>query len=763
MKIPFAEPLSPRYIYINPETNHVHLLVPLVQGQEISTDNTCKSTVALTEFKNAALNELNTYKSALEFDLELLGDDDSPLKALKETRLTQINAYINAMPPMQEKYSSAITSQMSKTSSNLYSIQLRPLIQDPQSIVVNPVFSIKRTNDVNMTPKSVLFNTMYEAYPQLRIAPLDPKSQLDAAVLMALPGLATNFTEIQAEMTTQCQRLFGLAVDFTKAGHSTPVSQAYIDATMEFSPAAPATTQEYIDALWNACAPNIGANIATKPFYSVPNNQDKTEKLSILTQFFLAHVNIYCKSKGIVHENFGVILDASPDLSDKVAFIVSSSLENGWDVENNLCTFFNQHIDEFALTRPLLQTDMQAIQEKFERTYKTVTATKENPYMDDFMILDTDAVAGQFVTHQGSICTDFANLVDPSLDNTLFQTIRRDFEAPIERLIPNKNEHIQASIDLDIETLLSRIKDDDQFKKLPPKIQMECLKSPAFQLRTFLHDIAKGNQEKADKLLTENPERTQELLNSHGTFTDYSGRTFNCTAYEYAYWAKDTHMRRMLEPRMDEATKVAMRTRIDGIERDGLTYSQHGAEINSKHFDLTKLTTALQNYVDGYDNWERTDNWDAKKAAWMQVGLAQRDVPVHVMNEYCRPDRSFAPVPPALKLEFDETSLPRVLTFYNYATGSDSTPVFPLDVSSIAGLGFEFSLFSVEAGSAGACLGPDAVPGAAVGLRMALIDLAAVSRLDEVRTADLTQSRENLGLIAQEPDHPKKSSWNLLK
>ena len=38
MKIPFEEPLSPRYIYINPETNQVHLLVPLVQGQEISTD-----------------------------------------------------------------------------------------------------------------------------------------------------------------------------------------------------------------------------------------------------------------------------------------------------------------------------------------------------------------------------------------------------------------------------------------------------------------------------------------------------------------------------------------------------------------------------------------------------------------------------------------------------------------------------------------------------------------------------------------------------
>ena len=330
-------------------------------------------------------------------------------------------------------------------------------------------------------------------------------------------------------------------------------------------------------------------------------------------------MNTYCKSKGIVHKNFGVILDASSDLSRELVAIVSSALITGIPVEESVYTFFNKHTHEFGLERPLTETDMQAIQEKFERTYKTVTATKENPHMDDFIILDTDARAGQFVTHQGSICTDFANLVDPSLDNTLFQTIRRDFEAPIERLIPNKNEHIQASIDLDMETLLSRIKDDDQFKKLPPKIQMECLKSPAFQLRTFLHDVAKGNQDRADKLLTGNPERTQELLRSTATFTDYSGRTFNCTAYEYAYWAKDTHMCRMLERSMSGETKADIAARIHKMESldkttnepVGLTYSQHGKDYHSAHFDLSALKTALNEYVQGYDNWERTSNWAA--------------------------------------------------------------------------------------------------------------------------------------------------------
>ena len=256
--IPLTEPMSARYIYINPETNQVHLLVPIVQGQEISTDNTCKSTAALSEFESSAHGELNSYKSALEFDLHLLGDsslqkeskeeESSILKACKEARLTQISAYIEALPSMKGKYSAAIASMM-QAPSNLYSIQLRPHDQDPQSKVVNPIFSIERTNDAGGNPKSALYNAMYAAYPNIKPAPLDPKSMLDAAVLSALPGASISFTTIQAEMTTQCKKLFNIPVDFTQDSKNSTVSQTSIDTLMGFSPAAPATTQDYIDAL----------------------------------------------------------------------------------------------------------------------------------------------------------------------------------------------------------------------------------------------------------------------------------------------------------------------------------------------------------------------------------------------------------------------------------------------------------------------------------------------------------------------------------
>ena len=258
--------------------------------------------------------------------------------------------------------------------------------------------------------------------------------------------------------------------------------------------------------------------------------------------------------------------------------------------------------------------------------------------------------------------------------------------------------------------------------------------------------VAHGDQTAADEMLRRNP----KLLLERTNVTDYSGRTFkNITPYEYAYWAKDTHMCRMLERHMDDKTKAYMLERINVIEGIdtatgqpvGLVYSQRGLEHRSAHFDLTPLKDALQRYVDGYDNWVRANNWAALEGAWMEVGILQRNMPVHVLNEYCYPDRSFSPPP-----EFNEETLPRSVSFYNYNTSREQA-LFPLVVSDTAGLGIEFALIRAWTRGWG---GGWAVTG---GRGAASIDLAAVSRLDEVRTVDLTRSRENLQPTDSEASH----------
>ncbi len=248
---------------------------------------------------------------------------------------------------------------------------------------------------------------------------------------------------------------------------------------------------------------------------------------------------------------------------------------------------------------------------------------------------------------------------------------------------------------------------------------------PDLRAARLLSLVVRGEQGAADGMLSLYP----ALLLKASDVTDYSGRTFHCTAHEYAYWAKDTHMCRMLERHMDDTAKAQMLARVDEIERIdkttnqpvGLAYRQYGAEHRSAHFDLTRLKTALQRYVDRYHAGFFGRDWLAMK----QLGMAQRDVPAHVAQEYCREDRSFHPCPP-----FNEPTLPRkfiasnweILRFYYW---------FPI----IPGLGSEYVFIRGQERDCHAC---DTISAAVV------YDLAAITYLDKVRTADLTLLREHL-------------------
>ena len=308
----------------------------------------------------------------------------------------------------------------------------------------------------------------------------------------------------------------------------------------------------------------------------------------------------------------------------------------------------------------------------------------------------------------------------------------------------------------------------EQFTGLPDDLARQVFNDPSFSMkdkvafartskryyglfRDYIHAakclmlVAHGKQEEANNILRENP----QFLLERCDVTDYSGRTFkNITPYEYAYWAKDTHMCRMLESHMDETTKAKMLERIDAIERDGLNYWQYDSPImHSKHFDFTPLITALRRYHTGYNNWARADNKVAMYHAWMAVGIAQRDMPVHVVNEYCHPSRTFNPTP-----EFNEEYLPRSVIFFNVNSGKN-TPFFPLVISNSSNLGNSFALMRSQ------CLLALSNPGLhcwdyeRVTMGDAGLDLAAIRRLDIIRSTDLTRSRELLLLENLEADH----------
>ena len=403
MQIPLIEPTSTRYIHVNPVTNRVHLLVPFVGGQDVSTDNTCRSKTELNAFfGGGGVSELEAYKSVLEFHLSLLEEGDERRRT-KEERLVQINTYLEAVIGMRDSYQATVNAFLSQPS-NLYSIQLRPRVQDPISNVVNPVFTINRGNDFSGTPLSPLYNKMHEAFPRLTLGQSDPHQTLVKAVLDALPDdVRTHsvsdeelFTHIQDVLTAKYIALLPADIgntvqdDFFKSVVSRragkqAVDKAYIDLVMAHS--GDETPEAYVTALLRLCAPSLETSQEGSPFYQVDNDSpEKAERLSMMTQFYLGVLNIHCRAKGVSDKNFGQVLDNNAKLSKDLVDTISSALTHGHDVEHAIITFVNAHkkTTEFNLSDDLSPADKEAIQAKFEMTYRTVTATIEK---DNFIIL----------------------------------------------------------------------------------------------------------------------------------------------------------------------------------------------------------------------------------------------------------------------------------------------------------------------------------------------------------------------------------------
>ena len=352
----------------------------------------------------------------------------------------------------------------------------------------------------------------------------------------------------------------------------------------------------------------------------------------------------------------------------------------------------------------------------------------------------------RYVDHLHTTCVNLVDIIEPATPahKTYFQTVQKDFKC-IADPIPYGNQCIVSGIHVDIQDVLLEFNEERFNKLLTAEEKAHCMAHPAFKIRCFLDVVAKATPDPTDEtliktdaavlLLDATPEERQALLRTPCVLTDYSGRTFHCTAFEYAYWAKDIHMCRILVSYMDEETKSQLLERITVNDNHGLGFEQHGVKHVSPHFDLTPLKTALQVYLNGFDAWSLARNWTEMTEAWLATGKAQRELPVHIVNEYCRKDRRFYPIP-----DFNEQTLPRDQKFTNLITRTQES-WFPLRASD-SGLGFDFALIRYTWTNASAIDVKDAQNDRNP-IRMRH-ELDVMSRLDQTRTNDLMRLREDL-------------------
>lgn len=203
----------------------------------------------------------------------------------------------------------------------------------------------------------------------------------------------------------------------------------------------------------------------------------------------------------------------------------------------------------------------------------------------------------------------------------------------------------------------------------------------------LLLQVMHGKQDKAEEILKRHP----EVLEMPGEATDYSGRTFNTTAFRYALWALDTrYMCNMMlnclpySPQ-GEAIKQALLKQFKEHEQDGVPYKLNGVTIHETHYDFSPLIEALQTYLNNYNDWDATNNFAERKNQWFKVGLVQRDVPAHVAQHYCDPDESFVPTP-----QFNKKTFKRALEFYKCITNKHE--FWFATAPSTSGLGVDFCI-----------------------------------------------------------------------
>lgn len=606
-----------------------------------------------------------------------------------------------------------------------------------------------------------------------------------------------NFEQVRQILQQTIEALLNVSVDLTKNKQGEPINQKDIDAFMGLNPQTTEATK-YIEALLECCASDLFDTVMESPF----NTLTQAESWSIATQFLLGITNVYCvaQRKISLDTNFGCILDSMPALSNSLAQTLAQAQQSDCHIEEACLSWMNEHSATLKFTA-FTREDIKAIKKVFATSYSEI---KDSPYFDEFFLLATQK-KGDFVFHQEAICTSFAKFVCSPLFN-----LTQELTKPLERActqssslsteIPLKNALIQGEIEINtatlgntaLQALYNRIHsytDPNLKAQLLAQLKQERpdFKPQIKNAKQFLQHIAYGEQNEAETLLQKNPQSVQELLRTHNIpFTDYSDRTFTCTAYEYAYWAKDAHMLRMLEKYIlqDEETRQFIVKRISHAPSSwfskffvpctpvpctpkGLHYTTKGSAGETidhweTHFNLAPLKQALlktyeRSLHECDSDWEALErNWEALDKNLKQVGLLQRKVPAHIAQEYNHPDRSFSDVSEDHNLL--DTSTPANLkrqqvrffdcglqAYYYWFPSCDIYSAFVHSSAVVRG-GHSKQISGVESRHLALSVSME-------------YDILALEAIDKVRTKDLKQSLDilNQPLIVQASPSPSIS------
>jgi hypothetical protein len=437
----FQEPKSADYIYID-DQNRVHILMPIVGGETIGIDNTCKTAMELQTFfhgnaqKASALAVLKNYQKKLMSDIQFLQEMSTfpEIITQKQERLLQITQYISLLTKVQDsfilkddpypKLPQAVHNLFNRTN-NCYTIHLSPKIPDYVMRTSSPTFSLQRQEKkidgygflIEQPPDNFqglgpeLRKQITGMLDNPRQKALSDKQQIIHTVADYYANKPKPTLEELQEYTHQLLlEKYQQDVNLKQSKEGAPLNIKYLKDI--FVPYDECSVAEGIETVLGAALSDEFWDGLKEDKLIEPNPQlstkDNSEKIANAVQFFLASINVYCKAKGLSTKNFGPILDQQrKEVARRVAERLTSA---DGAVEEEFFTIINEYKIALELSRNLNPEDKKQITKEFRLHYRII---KESPHFDEFIVFRED-MPGDFFNHQNRISISLMDLINHS-------------------------------------------------------------------------------------------------------------------------------------------------------------------------------------------------------------------------------------------------------------------------------------------------------------------------------------------------------------
>jgi len=395
-----------KYTYMH--AGHVYLIVPVIAGESISTDNTCKTFFKLNDFlQNAefellALQEKLARNEIVDIKPEAASDIENYLELFKELKS-------NIGEAGGPGFKSAETDKL--MNSGLHAVVFnssynrdRWLKSNKQVFAVNhdkSVFADKMREFFKYaSPRNTQLNQSFSEYfnkvKSLQIK-TDISSDLDVHKKNLLSVLELAWSECGLPLDVWQTVALELCDD--------RIASMQLLDLFDLS-----TTASYISSVletnWSIILEDFIGNIswfnsyADEPLVVSYWDQTKYNKLAVLTQFFLAITNIYLFEKGF-RTNLGGYFEKNNSARLRFIELIVEKVRNGANVEDAILDYLESNFSEINFT----DIDRAAIKNGFVNKYRVIE-NSEN--FDEYFILPSNTDSNWF-SYAGAISCEFSH------------------------------------------------------------------------------------------------------------------------------------------------------------------------------------------------------------------------------------------------------------------------------------------------------------------------------------------------------------------